>query len=80
LDVNIKVSYEPYSLDLHEEYQYIVKSVSHDFTGGTTSWSLIKFYPLYQDSSITDATTWTNLSQYTWSQVSTYTWGQLANK
>lgn len=80
LDINIKVSYKPYSLDLHDEYQYIVKSITHDFINGTTSWNLIKFYPLYQDSSITDAETWNNLSQYTWADIQSYTWSQIANK
>ena len=80
LDINIKVSYKPYSLDLHDEYQYIIKSVSHDFKGGTTSWQLMKFYPLYQESNITDSETWSNLSQYTWADISSYTWSQIANK
>ena len=46
-DVNIKVSYKRHDLD--QEYQYIVKSVSHDFSSFTTTWNLYRFYPLYMD-------------------------------
>ena len=43
-DVNIKVSYR--RKDTNEINQYIVKSISHNFDG-TTTWQLMKFYPLY---------------------------------
>jgi hypothetical protein len=46
-DVNIKVSYR--RKDTNELNQYIVKSVSHDISGGTTSWTLMRFYPLYNN-------------------------------
>lgn len=44
-DVNIKVSYR--RKDTDEINQYIVKNVSHDLNDGTTSWTLMRFYPLY---------------------------------
>lgn len=44
-DVNIKVSYR--RSDQRETHQYIVKSVAHDLSGGTTTWQLMKFYDLY---------------------------------
>ena len=44
-DVNIKVSYR--RKDTGQINQYLVKSISHDPAGGTTSWTLMLFYPLY---------------------------------
>jgi hypothetical protein len=44
-DVNIKVCYRREGAG--EAGQYIVKSVSHDLSAGTTSWNLMRFYPLY---------------------------------
>ena len=46
LDVNIKVSYKRH--DEEEENQYIIKSISHDFSGGTSNINMIRFYPLYE--------------------------------
>ena len=46
LDVNIKVSYKRH--DEKEEQQYIIKSISHDFSGGTSNINMIRFYPLYE--------------------------------
>ena len=46
-DVNVKVDYRPSAEET--DHQYIVKSVSHDWSGGTTSWTLMRFYPLYDD-------------------------------
>lgn len=43
-DVNCKVSYR--RKDTGEINQYIVKNISHDPAGGTTSWTLMRFYPL----------------------------------
>jgi len=48
LDVNIKVSYKPKNCE--EERQYIVKSVSHDFAGFTSTISMYRFYPAFQSS------------------------------
>ena len=44
-DVNIKVSYR--RNDSNETHQYIVKSISHDLSGATTTWKLMRFYSLY---------------------------------
>lgn len=44
-DVNQKVQYR--RSDATEPYEYIVKSLSHDISGGTTSWTLMRYYPLY---------------------------------
>ena len=45
-DVNIKVSYRRH--DLLETNPYIVKNISHDLENGTTTWQLMRFYPLYE--------------------------------
>ena len=74
-DVNIKVSYR--RKDTGEINQYIVKNISHDLSGGTTSWTLIRFYPLYKDTIIENGATWKDMSKMTWSEASKYTWGQL---
>lgn len=42
-DINIKVSYR--RKDTGQINQYLVKSISHDPAGGTTSWTLMRFYP-----------------------------------
>lgn len=47
LDVNKKVTYK--RSDKNDEDIYIISSVSHDFSGGTTSISMYKFYPLYRN-------------------------------
>lgn len=46
LDVNKKVSYR--RSDSDREYQYIISSVSHDFSGYTTTITMYRFYPLYE--------------------------------
>ena len=73
-DVNIKVSYRRH--DTGEINQYIVKSISHDLSAGTTSWTLMRFYPLYQSISDT-AGTWDAISTYTWGELSNYTWEEV---
>ena len=45
LDVNKKVSYKPSNSE--EENQYIISSISHDFSGFTTTITMYRFYPLY---------------------------------
>lgn len=73
-DVNVKVEYRPSADEV--DHQYIVKSVSHDWNGGTTSWTLMRFYPLYNDE---DDTRYTHemLSQYTHEALSRYTYSRL---
>ena len=48
VDVNTKVAYRMQNSDSIS--QYIVKSVSHDFTALTTQMTLMTFYPLYEDT------------------------------
>lgn len=71
-DVNIKVSYR--RKDTGETNQYIVKSLSHDLASGTTSWTLMRFYPLYMDEILSSPLTWGKLSDYTWGELEAYTW------
>lgn len=47
LDVNKKVSYK--RSDSDKEYQYVISSVSHDFAGFTTTITMYRFYPLYEN-------------------------------
>lgn len=46
-DVNIKVSYRRSDHNYTDEY--IVKSIAHDWSNGQTTWTLMKFYSLYQN-------------------------------
>ncbi len=46
-DVNIKVSYR--RKDISTINQYLVKDISHDLSGGTTTWTLMRFYSLYKN-------------------------------
>lgn len=71
-DVNIKVSYR--RKDTNEINQYIVKSLNHDPSNGTTSWTLMRFYPLYMDEILLKKLTWGKLSDYTWGELEKYTW------
>ena len=47
LDVNQKIRYTPRITGKTEEW--IVKSINHSISSGTSSLELIKFYPLYPD-------------------------------
>lgn len=47
LDVNKKVSYK--RSDSDREYQYIISSISHDFAGFTSTITMYRFYPLYEN-------------------------------
>lgn len=71
LDVNKKISYQPSDSDI--EMQYIIKSVSHDFTGYTSTVTMMKFYPLY----IEPHGTYEILNEYTHEQLNKYTQEQL---
>ena len=73
-DVNIKVSYR--RDDTGEINQYIVKNISHDLSNASTTWQLIRFYPLYKE--ISDVQSWEDLSAYTWEEVSEYTWEDIS--
>lgn len=74
-DVNVKVEYRPSNEDI--DHQYIVKNVSHDWNAGTTSWTLMRFYPLYDDE--TYGGTHEILSKYTHAVLSRYTHSQMLN-
>ena len=77
-DVNIKIAYR--RKDINTVSQYIVKNVSHDPSAGTTSWTLMKFYPLYDSEDIdTSVGTWDALATYTWDELSNYSWNELAD-
>lgn len=73
-DVNIKVSYR--RKDTGETNQYIVKNVSHNLSSGTT-WTLMRFYPLYMDELLLNGGTWDIASNYTWGEISKYTWDKI---
>ena len=70
LDVNIKVSYRRH--DENDVKQYIIKSVSHDFSGGTSSITMMRFYPLYIPEN--ERVTWEYTSNMTWGKISNMTW------
>ena len=73
MDVNIKVSYQRHDED--EEHQYIIKSISHDFSGGTTNINMIRFYPLYIPEE--EQKTWENISKISWGKLSSTSWEDL---
>lgn len=73
LDVNIKVSYQRHDED--EVKQYIIKSVSHDFSGGTSNINMIRFYPLYIPEE--ERKTWDYVDEITWGKLSNTTWEDL---
>lgn len=64
-DVNFKIQYQPYNEPIPHEY--LVKNISHDFYGGTTTWSLVRFYEYYIPEP-------TPSGGYTWAVVSAYNW------
>ena len=74
LDVNKKVSYNP--SDSNMEHQYIISSISHDFTGYTTTITMYRFYPLYEQL-LRDAGIHKVLSEYKHGILSKYTYEQL---
>lgn len=67
-DVNIKVAYRRH--DLNTVNPYIVKNISHDFSGGTTTWQLMRFYPLYERNHMTHGQI--NRADYTHGELSFY--------
>lgn len=73
-DVNIKVSYQTSDSDRAE--QYIIKSVSHDFSSWTSTITMYKFYPLYDDI-VKEMGTHKALSEYKHGVLSKYTHKEL---
>lgn len=74
LDVNKKVSYK--RSDSNVEQQYIISSISHDFTNYTSTITMYRFYPLYE-TIIKAAGTHKVLSDYTHGTLSKYTQEEL---
>lgn len=75
-DVNVKCAYQ--RSDMEYPQQYIMKSVSHNFSEGTTTWSMYRFYPLYQDT-LDAIGTHKTLSEYKHGLLGKYTHDQLTN-
>ena len=76
LDVNKKVSYK--RSDSNVEHQYIISSVSHDFSGFTTSITMYRFYPLCE-SLLKEKGTHKVLSEFSHGILSKYTHEELTN-
>lgn len=74
LDVNKKVSYK--RSDSNVVQQYIISSISHDFTNYTSTITMYRFYPLYE-SILKAAGTHKVLSDYTHGTLSKYTHEEL---
>jgi len=75
LDVNKKVSYK--RSDSDREHQYIISSVSHDFSGFTTTVTMYRFYPLY-DMLLNEAGTHKVLNEFSHGVLSKYTHDELS--
>jgi len=75
LDVNKKVSYQPSDAD--REQPYIISSISHDFSGYTTTITMYRFYPLYERL-LKEAGTHKILAAYTHHALSEYTHDELS--
>lgn len=75
LDVNKKVSYK--RSDSDREHQYIISSVSHNFSGFTSTITMYRFYPLY-DMLLKEAGTHKVLNEFSHGVLSKYTHDELA--
>lgn len=74
LDVNKKLTYKPSDSDY--EHQYIITSVSHDFTAFTSTITMYRFYPMYE-TLLKEAGTHKALSEHSHGILSKYTHEQL---
>lgn len=74
-DVNIKVSYQ--TTDSDAANPYIIKSVSHDFSSWTSTLTMYRFYPLYEDI-IKEMGTHKALSNYKHGVLGKYTHEQIS--
>lgn len=74
LDVNKKVSYQ--RSDSDREHQYIISSVSHDFSGFTSTITMYRFYPLYE-TLLKEAGTHKVLNEFSHGILSKYTHEEL---
>ena len=75
LDVNKKVSYK--RSDSDREHQYIITSISHDFSGFTSTITMYRFYPLYE-MLLKEAGTHKVLSEFSHGVLSKYTHEEFA--
>lgn len=75
LDVNKKISYK--RSDSDREHQYIISSISHDFSGYTSTITMYRFYPLYE-TLLKEAGTHKVLSEFSHGVLSKYTHDELA--
>lgn len=74
LDVNVKCSYR--RSDQKITHQYIIKSLSHNIGSGTSTWTIMRFYPLYSKLE-KEAGTHKTLSEYDHRILGQYTHKQL---
>ena len=74
LDVNKKVSYK--RSDADREYQYIITSISHDFSAFTSTITMYRFYPLYE-TLLKEAGIHKVLAEYSHGVLSKYTHDEL---
>lgn len=75
-DVNFKIQYIKSDEEVPKEF--LVKGISHDFYGGTSTWNLIQFYDYYIPETNYDAYTWEAVSLYNWTELKTrFVWGIL---
>lgn len=77
LYVNKKVAYR--SKASGELHQYIISSISHDLTAGTSSITMYRFYPYYDmgEDDYTGAGTYGILADYTHDELKKYDYNQL---
>lgn len=75
LDVNKKVSYK--RSDSDKEHQYIISSISHDFSGFKSTITMYRFYPLYE-MLLKEAGTHKVLNEFSHGVLSKYTHEELA--
>lgn len=76
LDVNKKVSYK--RSDSDQVHQYIISSISHDFSGFTTTITMYRFYPLYE-TLLKEAGTHKVLSEFSHGVLNKYTHEELTS-
>lgn len=76
LDINKKVTYK--RSDSDRIYQYIISSISHDFSGFTTTITMYRFYPLYE-TLLKEAGTHKVLSEFSHGVLSKYTHEELTS-
>ena len=74
LDVNKKISYKRSDSDI--EHQYIISSISHDFSGFTSTITMYRFYPMYE-TLLKEAGTHKVLNDYSHGVLGKYTHEEL---